>query len=91
MKFPRTRTAWKRLVWAWNATVRWNSGNVLTPLAYLNPGEKARKASKDLWQGHALVNVGTEFGRELFSVRRKEAIWAIWFFVIAVLVGFFYG
>ena len=79
MRFARTRTAWKRLSWAFRATVRWDAGGVMTPLKYLNEGEKPKEARKDLWQGHALVNVGTELGREMFGVEKKEHIWTIWF------------
>lgn len=79
MNFRRTRTACKRLSWAFSATVLWARGGVMTPRKYLNAGEKPKEARKDLWQGHALVNVGTEFGREMFGVEKKEHVWTIWF------------
>jgi hypothetical protein len=47
----------------------------MTPRKYLNEGEKPKEARKDLWQGHALVNVGSELGREMFGVEKKEHIW----------------
>ena len=78
MNFRRTRTAIKRFFWGLRG-VRAGWGDVELPPKLLNPGEKTRTARRDLLGGHSLVNIGSEFGREMFGVEKKEHVWTIWF------------
>lgn len=78
MKIPRTKRAWARLKWVTERVLS-RHGRDIVPEDMVEPGGRRLQAKDDFWQGHAIVNVGREWLREVVGIEDNRKAKAIYF------------
>ena len=78
MDIPRTKRAWERLKFV-TERVFTRHGRDIVPEDMVEPGGRRLQAKDDFWQGHALVNVGREWLREVVGIEDNRIAKAIYF------------
>lgn len=78
MNIPRTKRAWERLKFV-TERVWSRHGRDMVPADMVEEGARSRQAKDDFWGGHAFVNVGREWLREVCKVESNTLAKVIFF------------